>query len=300
MFFTVLLVFVIIRLIPSDPAAMLLLADATPEQIAKLRALWGLDQSIPYQFLTYVTNLVQGNAGDSYQYQRIAGLPGTPAFGLVLERLPATGWLALVAITISMTIAIPLGIATALKPDGMFDTIVLAITSFLTAIPSFFMGMLLILFFSLKLRLLPTGGNDTGASVLLPAITLALHFSAVLLRVTRTEMGRVLQSEYILTARAKGLRSYTVVFIHAFKNVLIPLITIIGLRLGDLLSGAVVVESLFRWPGVGNLMIDSIIARDYPVVQVVIPMAAVIFVAINVTVDLLYGLADPRVRAGGK
>ncbi|SEQ10677.1 peptide/nickel transport system permease protein/oligopeptide transport system permease protein [Devosia sp. YR412] len=297
-FATLALVFVIIRLVPSDPASMLLLADATPEQLAALRKLWGLDQPIPTQFFIYVSNLLQGNAGDSYQYQRVAGLPGTPAFGLVMSRLPATAWLAVVALSFSILIAVPLGVLAALWKDSILDKAVLLVASVLSSIPAFFSGILLIVFFALNLRILPTGGSELPQSVILPGLALSLTFAAVLLRVTRTEMGRVMASEYVVTARAKGLRRGTVVWVHAFKNAVIPLITVIGLRLGDLLAGAVVVETLFRWPGIGRLMIDSIVARDYPVVQVVIPLAAFVFVAVNIAVDLVYGAVDPRAREG--
>jgi peptide/nickel transport system permease protein len=298
-FATLLLVFVIIRLVPSDPAAMLLLADATPEQLASLRELWGLDRPIPTQFFIYVGNLLQGNAGDSFQYQRVAGLPGTPAFELVMARVDATALLAIVALGFSILIAVPAGVVAALHKDSMVDRIVLLCASVLSSIPSFFSGILLILLFSLTLGWLPTGGNETPLSVVLPGLALSLTFAAVLCRVTRTEMGRVLDSEYVVTARAKGLRRRRVVWVHAFRNAVIPLITVIGLRFGDLLAGAVVVETLFRWPGIGRLMIDSIVARDYPVVQVVIPLAALVFVIVNISVDLIYGLIDPRARQGG-
>ncbi|MCJ7873373.1 ABC transporter permease [Phaeobacter sp. J2-8] len=300
LFFTLTLVFVIIRMVPSDPATVLMMGEATPEQLDRLRELWGLDKSIVEQFFIYLANLVQGNAGDSYQFQRVAGMPGVPVFDLVMNRLPATGYLALVAIIFSMLIALPLGILAALFPDSILDKLVLILASVLASVPAFFSGMLLMLFFSLTLRILPTGGYDSPQSVILPALALSFSFSAVLLRVTRTEMARIMRSEFIQSARAKGLRSWRIVLVHALKNAMIPLLTIIGLRFGDLLAGSVVVETLFRWPGIGGLMIDSIIARDYPVVQLVIPLAALAFIIVNITVDVLFGALDPRLRTGGR
>lgn len=293
------LVFVIVRLIPSDPAAVLLRDDATPEQIQQVRQLWGLDRPIPEQFVVYVGNLLRGNAGESYQFQRDAGVPGTPAFGLVLDRVPATLELALAALFLAILVGVPLGAYTALKPDSWLDHATLFVTIMLTSLPSFWIGMLLIMLFGLALGLLPTGGSGTPQHVILPAVTLALPFAAVLSRLARTEMGRVLRAEYIVTARAKGLQGQTVLWKHALRNACIPLVTVIGLRLSHLLNGAVIVETLFRWPGVGRLMIDAIGARDYPVVQVIVPLSAVLFVLVNILVDVLYGVVDPRVRATG-
>lgn len=291
------LVFVIVRVIPSDPAAVLLRDDATPEQIDQVRRLWGLDRPIPEQFAVYVGNLLRGNAGESYQFQRDAGVAGTSAFALVIDRIPATVQLALSALVLAIAIGVPLGAYTALKPDSWLDHATLGITILLTSLPSFWTGMLLILLFGLVLGVLPTGGTGTPLHVVLPAVTLALPFAAVLARLARTEMARVLRTEYIVTARAKGLPGQRVLWRHALRNALIPLVTVIGLRLGHLLNGAVVVETLFRWPGVGRLMIDAIGARDYPVVQVIVPLTAALFVLVNILVDMVYGIVDPRVRA---
>lgn len=292
------LVFVIVRVIPSDPAAVLLRDDATPEQIEQVRRHWGLDRSIAEQFAVYVVNLLHGDAGESYQFLRTAGVAGTPAFGLVVDRIPATIWLSFAALILAIGVGIPLGVYAGLKPDSWLDRLVLGITILLTSLPSFWIGMLLILGLALGLGALPTGGSETPQHIVLPAVTLALPFAAILARLTRTEMARVLRAEYVTTARAKGLPGSTVLWRHALRNALIPLVTVIGLRLSHLLNGAVVVETLFRWPGVGRLMIDSIAARDYPVVQVIVPLTAVLFVAVNIVVDVLYGVIDPRVRVG--
>jgi peptide/nickel transport system permease protein len=210
--------------------------------------------------------------------------------------MPNTIVLALAALLLAILVAIPLGTITALKADSWLDRAVFAVSMTLTAFPNFFIGMVLILIFALGLKLVPTGGFGTPQNVILPAITLAIPFIVSLTRVTRTEMGRVLRSEYITTARAKGLNQRTVLLRHALRNALIPLVTIIGLRLGGLLGGAVIVETLFRWPGIGLLMNQAIQTRDYPVVQYLVPLAALIFVLANFTVDVLYGVLDPRVR----
>jgi peptide/nickel transport system permease protein len=292
------LVFIILRMIPSDPAAVLLRDDATEEQVEYVRRLWGLDRPVYEQFFIYVGNLLQGNAGESYQFQRTAGEPGTPAFELVVSRVPATIELAFAALILAIVVSLPLGVLTALKPDSMLDHAVLTVTIMLSSLPNFWIGMQLILLFSLGLGVLPTGGFGTPQHIILPAITLALPFIVILTRMTRTETARILKSDYVRTANAKGLAPRTVLWGHALRNAMIPLVIIIGLRLGGLLNGAVVVETLFRWPGVGRLMIDAIAARDYPIVQVLVPFTALVFVAINFAVDVINGWVDPRVRMG--
>lgn len=295
---TLLLVFVMVRLIPGNPAAVLLSDDATSEQIDYVTRLWGLDEPIPVQFAVYINNLLHGDAGDSYQYQTTAGSAGQDAMSLVVSRLPLTVELALASIVLSIVIAVPLGLLSAIWRDTWFDHTTMGATLMVGSIPNFWIGMQLILLFGVTLRLLPTGGSGTPKHLVLPAITLALPFIAVLTRLTRTEVARVMQAEFITTARAKGLGAQAVVIRHALRNAMIPIATILGLRLGGLLNGAVVVEVLFGWPGLGRLLIDAINARDYPIIQVVVPLAAVMYVAINIAVDILYGVLDPRVRMG--
>lgn len=296
----VVLVFVMVRIIPSDPAAALVPRDAPPELAARVRQLWGLDRPMPEQFVTYIANLLRGDAGESYQFSSIAaGQAGVPAFGLVLSRVPNTLLLALVTIVLSISIALPLGVLTAVKADSWLDRAIFALSMALTSIPGFFIGILLIFIFSLWLGLLPTGGVGTPLHVVLPAITLSLHFTVLLTRLTRTEMGHALKSDYVRTAYAKGLTGQTVFWRHALKNVLIPLVTVIGLRLGGLLNGAVIVETLFRWPGVGSLMIAAVATRDYPIIQIIVPLGAFFFVVINILLDVIYAVIDPRLRVGG-
>jgi ABC-type dipeptide/oligopeptide/nickel transport system permease component len=295
---TLVLIFLMVRLLPGNPAAVLLRDDASPEQVAYINELWGLNEPIPQQFLIYVGNLLRGNAGDSYQYQSTAGSPGTPAIGLVLSRVPATIELAVVSILISVAVAVPLGILTALRRDTVLDHATTTSALLLGSLPNFWIGMQLILLFGVILGILPTSGAGTPQHVILPAVTLAIPFMVVMLRLTRTEVARVLRAEYITTARAKGLKGNTVLIRHALRNAMIPLVTVMGLRLGGLLNGAVVVETLFGWPGVGRLMIDAIDARDYPLIQVLVPFSAVVFVIINISVDIIYGFLDPRVKVG--
>lgn len=297
LFLTLVLVFAMVRLIPGNPAAVLLKDDATVEQIEYIKKLWGLDEPIPVQFGIYLKNLIRGDGGDSYQFQTTAGASGTDAIGLVVGRLPATIELAVVSILLSILIAMPLGLISALWQDSWLDHTVMTVSLLIGSIPNFWIGMQFILLFGVTLGILPTGGSGSASHVLLPALTLALPFIAILLRLTRTEVARVLQAEYITTARAKGLKSTTVLVRHALRNAMIPLVTMLGLRLGGLLNGTVVVEVLFGWPGLGRLLIDSINARDYPVIQIVVPLSAVMFVVINVLVDVTYGLLDPRMRA---
>ncbi|MGI6404392.1 MAG: ABC transporter permease [Oscillospiraceae bacterium] len=214
---------------------------------------------------------------------------------LVLARIPNTLILALTALIITVLGSVPIGVYTAKKPGGLLDNIVSSTGFILKALPLFFVGIMLMLFFGLKLKWLPTGGTGSFLHLLLPAITLSSHEVVTLTRLTRTEVGRVLRSDHIRTAKAKGLSSNMVLYKHALRNVSIPLVTNIGLRLGKLINGAVVVETLFRWPGIGSLLITSLNARDYPVIQVLIPYAAFVFVVVNLLVDLLYGVLDPRV-----
>jgi peptide/nickel transport system permease protein len=293
---TLALVFFLLRVIPSDPAAELLRDDATPEQVAYVRTLWGLDQPIPVQFWVYVQNLLHGDAGMSYQYQYAPGAGGTPAFALVAQRFPATLQLAAVSLIFSLGVAIPLGIITALRQDTFLDSAVTTFVLMIGSLPGFWVGLLLIVTFALNLKLLPTGGSLTPQSIILPAATLALHFGVILIRLTRTEMARVMRADYIVTAYSKGLSARMVVWAHALRNAMIPIVAVTGLRLGTLLHGSVIVETVFAWPGIGRLMIESIVARDYPVIQVVVPISALIFVLTNFVVDVIYAWMDPRLR----
>ena len=289
------LVFILLRSVPGDMAAMLAGGDATEEQIEELREMWGLNKGLGEQFFIYIRNLLKGDTGWSYQYLE-NGKPLYTAMELVLMRLPYTFLLAIAALMIALIVAIPMGVFSAIKPGGIIDNIGMTMTFTVQSIPIFFIGMLLIMIFSLGMGLLPTGGSGSFANLILPALTLSAHTTTQLLRVTRTEVGRVMDSDFIRTSRAKGLSTRSVIFKHGLRNAMIPLVTVIGLRFGALLHGAVICETLFRWPGIGNLLITSLNNRDYAVVQILVPYTAFIFIVLNIIVDILYGILDPRIR----
>lgn len=293
-FLASLLVFVMLRIIPGDAATILAGPEATPDEIEALREAWGLNEPILTQFVIYLRKLITGDAGMSYAY-RTGTMLLMPASDLVWSRIPNTLILAFTALIITVIGAVPIGVYTAKRPGGWLDNIVSSTGFILKALPLFFVGIVLMMVFGLKLKWLPTGGTGSWKNLILPAVTLSAHEIVTLTRLTRTEVGRVLRSDHIRTARAKGLKSSVILYKHALRNVSIPLVTSIGLRLGKLINGAVVVETLFRWPGIGSLMVTSLNGRDYPVIQVLIPYAAFVFVVVNLIVDMLYGVLDPRV-----
>jgi peptide/nickel transport system permease protein len=282
-------VFLLARLTPGDPAELLLPEGASAEQMAALRASWGFDEPLPAQFAAYFRNLLSGNLGESLSY-------GEPVLDVIRDRLPATLLLASAAMVLALVVAIPLGLVSALRPGSVFDSMVAGMTLATQSVPSFWLGVQLILIFSLSLGLLPSSGADGPMYLILPMITLAADVTALLTRVVRTEMVGVLRQDYVRTARAKGLRARTVNIGHAFRNAANPLVTVVGLRWGALLGGAAITETVFAWPGIGRLAIQSVASRDYPLIQGVVLVAAVIFVTINLLVDLLYAALDPRVR----
>lgn len=283
------IVFVVLRLVPADPALLILGSDATTEEVETLRATMGLNRSIGVQYWYFLTDLLRGDFGDSYRQH-------TGAMGMVLERLPATIRLAVAALVIAVGIGIPFGLLAALRVNRLTDYIVSVVSLFFQSLPGFWVGIVFILVFARTLQWLPSGGAGGLDHLVLPAVTLALPFVAILTRMSRTGLLEVINESYIQTARAKGLPERIVIFPHAMRNALIPIITIIGLQFGQLLGGAVIIETVFSWPGVGRLLIDSINQRDYNVVQAAIVVIAVTFVTINLIVDLLYGYLDPRVR----
>ncbi|MDR2981574.1 MAG: ABC transporter permease [Puniceicoccales bacterium] len=292
---TVIIVFTLIRSVPGDPAVIMAGSDATPEQIEQIRVSWGLNESKPKQFWIYVKGLLQGNMGYSFQYITTS-VRSVKVIDLIMERLPRTLLLAAMTVVFSVLVAVPLGVITALKPGSAFDNFVTTVSLAITSFPNFFVGMVMITVFALKLGWLPTGGYGSFKAMILPTIALSLRFIASLQRVTRTEVGMVLNSDYIMTAQSKGLSHPVVLFRHALRNVLIPVITLIGMRMGGLITGAVYVETLFRYNGIGMLMINAVNARDFPTIQALVPYAACVFILINIVIDVLYSIADPRVR----
>jgi ABC-type dipeptide/oligopeptide/nickel transport system permease component len=282
------LVFVALRM-SGDPAAAMLPGDASVEETIALRRTLGLDRPLYAQYASFVGSAVTGDFGTSFRHQQ-------PAFELVLERLPATLELAFAALVLALVVALPLGILAAVYRGGPVDAAAMVFAVIGQATPYFWMGIMLILIVAVQLDWLPTSGRGGVERLILPAVTLGTHFAASLARLTRTSMLEVLGQNFVTTARAKGLSERSVILGHALKNAAVPVVTLIGLQFGTLLGGAVVTETIFAWPGVGRLAVQSIFVRDYPVVQAGVLVLALTFVALNLLVDLLYGWLDPRIR----
>ncbi|WP_117237339.1 nickel ABC transporter permease [Thermus sediminis] len=289
LFGVVVLVFLMVRLAPGDPAVLLAGEFATPETLEAIRARYGLDRSLPEQFLIYLGALLRGDLGESARSRR-------PVLEELKTYFPNTLELASAAILVAVLTGIPLGILAALRPGSGLDLSVMVLALLGVSMPVFWFGLLAILIFSVELGWFPVAGKGTLAHLVLPAITLGINATALLARMTRGTLLEVLSQDYIRTARAKGLAERVVVFKHALRNALIPVVTVVGLEFGTLLAGAVITETIFAWPGLGQLLVGSILARDYPVVQGAVLLVAITFVLINLLVDLLYATIDPRVR----
>ena len=282
-------VFLLLHLIPGDPATTLLSEHATPETVRALRAQLGLDRPLPVQYLKYVLSCLRGDLGKSIRF-------GIPTLDLVLQHLPATVELALTALVVTVLVAMPAALLSALRRGSAFDYLMRLSALLGQSIPGYRLGMILILVFAVQLRLLPTSGRWTLAHLLMPSVTLAAYFVALLARMTRSVLIEVLEEDYVRTARAKGLGQGWVVLRHALANALIPVATLLGLQVGTVLGGAVITEAVFAWPGIGSLAIQAIFNRDYPLVQAIVLISAVIFVVINYCLDALYCFLDPRIR----
>ena len=287
-FGVVTLVFAALRL-SGDPAATMLPGDASVEELVALRHQLGLDRPLWLHYLQFLAGALTGDFGTSFRHQQ-------PALPLVLERLPATLELAGAALVLAVAVALPLGILAAVYRGRLIDVAAMAFAVVGQATPYFWMGIMLILIVSVELGWLPTSGRGGLERLILPAVTLGSHFAASLARLTRTSMLEVFGQPFVTTARAKGLSEWSVVLGHTLKNAAVPVITLIGLQFGTLLGGAVVTETIFAWPGVGRLAVQSVFVRDYPVVQAGVLVLALTFVGINLLVDLLYGVLDPRIR----
>ena len=285
-----LIVFTLMQLSPGDPAMIILGAQAAPEDIAILREEMGLNDPLVVQFFRFLLGMFRLDFGTSYK-------DGMPVLTKLLEALPYTAQLTFSAVLLALLVGIPAGIISATKQYSIFDRIatVAALIGFST--PNFWLSIMLILVFSVNLQWLPVSGTGTILHLVLPSIALGLQSAAVFTRMTRSSMLEVLNMDYIRTARAKGLSERVVILKHALKNALIPVITVVGLQIGLLFGGAILTETVFAWPGVGRLMIDSIRAKDTPVVQGGVIFTASIFVFINLLVDILYAYVDPRVKA---
>jgi len=282
-----LIVFFMVRL-RGDPISVMAPPTFSEEQIARLREAWGFDKPLIEQYTLFLSKAITGDFGQSIQARR-------PAMELVIERMGYTFYLAGVSSLIGLAIALPLGIVSALKRNSFLDLITSFFASLGTAMPSFWLGLMLIIVFSVNLRLLPAFGALEPAAIIMPSATLAVGMAARLSRITRSAMLEVLSQDYIRTAYSKGLNQRVVLTRHALRNALIPIVTIFGLQLGWLLGGSVVVESVFSWPGLGRLMIESINVRDITVVQAGLFWFALSFILINFAVDVVYTFIDPRI-----
>lgn len=283
-----LVAFVLIQL-SGDITTVMLPPEATDAQRAELRARYGLDRPLPVQYVSYVGRLLRGDFGQSLTDSR-------PAIEVVLSRMSATLELTLAAMAIGVLLAIPLGVLAALKRDSIFDRMLTVVVVLGQSIPSFWLSMLLVLVFAVRFPLFPVSGRGGWEHLVLPAVTLATWPLTLTARLTRSGMIDVLSQDYILTARAKGLREFTIARRHALRNAMLPIVTVLGLNLGGMLGGAVVTETVFAWPGIGTLVLSTVLARDFPVVLAVLVLVATIFILINCAIDVLYVLIDPRVR----
>ncbi|HEY65702.1 MAG TPA: ABC transporter permease [Caldilineae bacterium] len=281
-------IFVISRL-GGDPVSLMLGPEVQEAEREALRRQLGLDAPLYIQYLRFLSRAVRGDFGDSI-------LAGVPAMSLVLERLPATIQLAIFALLFAAVVGIPLGVISALKHNTLLDYMGMVFTLLGQSIPSFWLGILLILIVGLKLRLLPISGRGSFLHMIMPGVTLGFGLVATIARLTRTSMLEVLEADYIRTARAKGLSEWMVTTRHALRNALIPVVTVMGMSLAGLLSGAVITEQIFAWPGIGRLAINSIYQRDFPVVQADVFFVSVVVVVMNFLVDVLYTFLDPRIR----
>jgi len=288
MFIVSLLVFFMIRL-KGDPITIMAPPHFNEEQVEALRHAWGFDKPLPEQYWVFITKAVTGDFGKSMSH-------GQPAMDLVIGRMKLTYLLAGVSAVIGILIAVPLGVLSALYRNSPLDVTVSALASLGTAMPNFWLGLMLIIVFSVKLRWFPVFGADGIRSIVLPAVCLGTGMAARLSRLTRSAMLDALRQDYMRTARSKGLNPTRVNVVHALRNALIPVITALGLQLGWLLGGSVIVESVFAWPGLGRLVIESIHVRDITVVQAAVFWYSLSFIMINLVVDLLYSVVDPRVK----
>ena len=288
-FGVLLLTFMLIHAVPGDPVDVMLGESASVADRDALRADLGLNQSLPSQFGSYLTKLAHADFGNSIHTK-------TPIIELIKARYPATLKLALLALLIGLSIGVPLGVYAALKAGHWQDLVVTIISVRFSAMPAFWLGPMLMLMFAVWLGWLPVSGMESGVSIILPAITLGLGLSAILTRMTRTSLLEVLNDDYIRTARAKGLSEKTVIIKHALSAALLPIITIVGLQMGSLLAGTVITETIFSWDGIGRLLVESIEKRDYPVTQACVLLVALSYVLVNAATDVIYKLADPRVR----
>jgi peptide/nickel transport system permease protein len=285
------LVSFLLTFLSGDPAEIMLPPGATAQQIETFRAQWGFDDPLPVQYWRFLRRALHGDFGNSLRH-------GQPSLPLIAARLPATFQLTLTAMTLAIVLAVPLGVLAATHRGGPIDLVAMGVALLGQSVPNFWLAIMMILVFSVSWGLLPTSGRGGLLHVVMPALAIAINLMALLTRLVRTTMIEVLAEDYVRTGRAKGLREVMVTARHALPNALIPLVTVIGLQFGFILGGAVVIETIFTWPGVGLFTIQAILNRDYPVVQAAVFILATAVVVINLIVDLLYVWLDPRIRVG--
>ena len=283
------LVFLLIHLVPGDPVEVMLGESAAPADRVALRHALGLDQPLLLQWLHYLRALAHFDLGTSLYAHR-------PIAAVFAERLPATAALAAGAMGVSLLIALPLGVMSARHPDSLWERATLAFSTLGISIPGFWLGPMLILLFALRLGWLPVSGRESAVSLILPSLTLGIGMASVLSRMVRAALLDVLREDYLRTARAKGLPEWRVILHHAARNAALPVLTVLGLQLGALLAGTVITETIFQWPGLGQLTVEAIQRRDYPVVQACVLTISVTYVLVNTLTDIAYTVLDPRVR----
>jgi peptide/nickel transport system permease protein len=283
------LVFSLIHLIPGDPAQSILGETASPQEVAELRQRLGLDRPLVEQYGGFLRGLARGDLGRSLRTSQ-------PVAAMIAERMPATFELALAAMAFALTLSLPLGIVAAVWRGTGIDHSAMTLALLGISIPNFWLGPLLAIVFAVELGWLPVSGRGTWAHLVLPAISLGAALAAILARMTRATLLEELREQYVLAARARGTSRTRAVVRHAFRNSLIPVVTLVGLQFGAVLTGAVITETIFAWPGIGRLLIQSIGFRDYPIVQGCILLIAITYVGVNLLTDLVYGVLDPRIR----
>jgi peptide/nickel transport system permease protein len=281
-------IFAIVRL-TGDPVTQLAEPGARAEDLDRIRAEWGLDRSWPVQYLAFAKNIFTGDLGKSFNYQM-------PVTTLYFQRLPASLQLALAATLISFIIGIPAGLISAVRVNSAWDNTGKVLALFGLAVPGFWLGLVMIMVFSVWLHWLPTSGQGGVLHLIMPSVALGWYFAASLLRLTRSSMLEVMGSEYIKLARLKGLPGFIVIAVHAFKNALIPVLTLAGVNLVIMINAGVIIEVIFAWPGIGRLLYEGIFQRDFPLVQGVVIQAGIMIVVINLMIDILYAYIDPRIR----
>ena len=276
-----------------DPAHLMLPPEATEADRQAFRRAHGLDRPLHVQYALFLWRAARGDLGRSFTY-------GDPALDVLLRRVPATVELALASTALALLVGVPCGVMAAFRRNSVADYLIMLGASLGQSVAGFWLGLVLIMLLSVQLGLLPVSGRGTLAQLVLPALTLSTWLMALLARLTRSSMLEVLRSDYITTAYAKGLATRAVVLRHALKNALIPIVTVLGVSLSYQMGGAVVVETVFSWPGLGTLTFDSVLRRDYPVVLVTVLFVGLVFVGVNLLIDILYGLVDPRIRVGSR